>query len=156
VLVVEDEPTIAASVAARMRAEGFRVDVAHDGPSAVAQAADAEPDLVVLDVMLPGFDGLEVCRRLHARRPVPVLMVTARFTVLRLLVLTCELWLGAAFALALVAALRLRPAGLRTMAAGMRLAEPDDWRSSNFSREAARATLHGLPTTASTCIAFGR
>ena len=78
VLVVEDEPTIAASVAARLRAEGFRVDVAHDGPSAVAQAAEAEPDLVVLDVMLPGFDGLEVCRRLHARRPVPVLMLTAR------------------------------------------------------------------------------
>jgi DNA-binding response OmpR family regulator len=78
VLVVEDEPTIAASVAARLRAEGFRVDVAHDGPSAVARAADVEPDLVVLDVMLPGFDGLEVCRRLHARRPVPVLMLTAR------------------------------------------------------------------------------
>jgi DNA-binding response OmpR family regulator len=71
VLVVEDEPAIAASVAARLRAEGFRVDVAHDGPSAVAQAAAAEPDLVVLDVMLPGFGGLEVCRRLHARRPGP-------------------------------------------------------------------------------------
>ena len=78
VLVVEDEPTIAASVAARLRAEGFRVDVVHDGPSAVARAAEVEPDLVVLDVMLPGFDGLEVCRRLHARRPVPVLMLTAR------------------------------------------------------------------------------
>ena len=78
VLVVEDEPTIAASVAARLRAEGFRVDVAHDGPSAVARAAQDEPDVVVLDVMLPGFDGLEVCRRLHARRPVPVLMLSAR------------------------------------------------------------------------------
>jgi DNA-binding response OmpR family regulator len=78
VLVVEDEPSIAAQVAARLRAEGFLVDVAHDGPSAVAQATEAEPDLVVLDVMLPGFDGLEVCRRLHARRPVPVLMLTAR------------------------------------------------------------------------------
>jgi len=78
VLVVEDEPSIAAQVAARLRAEGFLVDVAHDGPSAVAQAAEVEPDLVVLDVMLPGFDGLEVCRRLHARRPVPVLMLTAR------------------------------------------------------------------------------
>jgi DNA-binding response OmpR family regulator len=78
VLVVEDEPTIAASVAARLRAEGFAVDVAHDGPSAVAQANEVPPDLVVLDVMLPGYDGLEVCRRLHARRPVPVLMLTAR------------------------------------------------------------------------------
>jgi len=62
VLVVEDEPTIAASVAARLRAEGFAVDVAHDGPSAVAQALEVPPDVVVLDVMLPGFDGLEVCR----------------------------------------------------------------------------------------------
>ena len=66
VLVVEDEPTIAASVAARLRAEGFAVDVAHDGPAAVAQAIEEPPDVVVLDVMLPGFDGLEVCRRLHA------------------------------------------------------------------------------------------
>jgi len=78
VLVVEDEPTIAASVAARLRAEGFAVDVAHDGPTAVAQALEVPPDVVVLDVMLPGFYGLEVCRRLHARRPVPVLMLTAR------------------------------------------------------------------------------
>jgi len=78
VLIVEDERTIAESVAARLRAEGFTVDVAHDGPSAVATAAATRPDLVVLDVMLPGFDGLEVCRRIQAARPVPVLMLTAR------------------------------------------------------------------------------
>ncbi|MGW4484722.1 response regulator transcription factor [Amycolatopsis sp. NPDC004368] len=78
VLVVEDDLTIAASIAARLRAEGFTVDVAHDGPAAVAGEAEFAPDLVVLDVMLPGFDGLEVCRRIQARRPVPVLMLTAR------------------------------------------------------------------------------
>ncbi|MFC0432844.1 response regulator transcription factor [Kutzneria buriramensis] len=78
VLVVDDEPTIAQSVAARLRAEGFDVDIAADGPSAVAMAAARQPDLVVLDVMLPGFDGLEVCRRIQAERPVPVLMLTAR------------------------------------------------------------------------------
>ncbi|MFC4128721.1 response regulator [Nocardia rhizosphaerae] len=78
VLVVDDEVTIAESVAARLRAEGFAVAVAHDGPGAVAAAAAGEPDLVVLDVMLPGFDGLEVCRRIQADRPVPVLMLTAR------------------------------------------------------------------------------
>jgi DNA-binding response OmpR family regulator len=78
VLVVDDEPTIASSVAARLRAEGFAVDLAHDGPSAVAAVAADPPDLVVLDVMLPGFDGLEVCRRIQADRPVPVLMLTAR------------------------------------------------------------------------------
>ncbi|MEV0334925.1 response regulator transcription factor [Nocardia sp. NPDC050717] len=78
VLVVDDEVTIAESVAARLRAEGFTVDVAHDGPGAVAAATAGEPDVVVLDVMLPGFDGLEVCRRIQAERPVPVLMLTAR------------------------------------------------------------------------------
>ncbi|HEY0497805.1 MAG TPA: response regulator transcription factor [Kutzneria sp.] len=78
VLVVDDEPTIAESVAARLRAEGFEVEIAADGPSAVAAATARRPDLVVLDVMLPGFDGLEVCRRIQAERPVPVLMLTAR------------------------------------------------------------------------------
>jgi DNA-binding response OmpR family regulator len=78
VLVVEDDPTIAESVAARLRAEGFAVDLAHDGPSAVATFVATKPDLLVLDVMLPGFDGLEVCRRVQAQRPVPVLMLTAR------------------------------------------------------------------------------
>jgi DNA-binding response OmpR family regulator len=78
VLVVDDERMIAESIAARLRAEGFAVDQAHDGPSAVAAARLLRPDLVVLDVMLPGFDGLEVCRRIQAERPVAVLMLTAR------------------------------------------------------------------------------
>ncbi|MFC0112647.1 response regulator transcription factor [Kibdelosporangium aridum] len=78
ILVVEDELTIAESIAARLRAEGFEVDLAHDGPSAVAKAEQVVPDLIVLDLMLPGFDGLEVCRQVQAHRPVPVLMLTAR------------------------------------------------------------------------------
>jgi DNA-binding response OmpR family regulator len=78
ILVVEDERTIADSVAARLRAEGFAVETAGDGPAAVAAFTRWRPDLVVLDVMLPGFDGLEVCRRIQADRPVPVLMLTAR------------------------------------------------------------------------------
>jgi DNA-binding response OmpR family regulator len=78
ILVVEDERTIAESVAARLRAEGFAVDLAYDGPTAVAKARLTQPDLVVLDVMLPGFDGLEVCRRIQAERAVSVLMLTAR------------------------------------------------------------------------------
>ena len=78
ILVVDDEPTILAAVADRLRAESFTVDTAVDGPSAVAAAAASAPDLVVLDVMLPGFDGLEVCRRIQAERAVPVLMLTAR------------------------------------------------------------------------------
>ncbi|MDK1476478.1 response regulator transcription factor [Streptomyces sp. 549] len=78
VLVVEDDTTIVDALAARLRAEGFLVETAGDGPTAVETAEVWQPDLLVLDVMLPGFDGLEVCRRVQARRPVPVLMLTAR------------------------------------------------------------------------------
>ena len=70
ILVVEDERTIAESVAARLRAEGYAVQIAGDGPAAVAAVHAGRPDLVVLDVMLPGFDGLEVCRRIQADQPV--------------------------------------------------------------------------------------
>jgi DNA-binding response OmpR family regulator len=77
-LVVEDERVINDAVADRLRAEGFRVSQAYDGPGAVERCAAERPDLVVLDVMLPGFDGHEVCRRIQASSPVPVLMLTAR------------------------------------------------------------------------------
>ncbi|MDQ3941273.1 MAG: response regulator transcription factor [Actinomycetota bacterium] len=77
IAVIEDEETIASSIAARLRKEGFEVEVAGDGPSAVQLCERLRPDLVVLDVMLPGFDGLEVCRRIQRDRAVPVLMLTA-------------------------------------------------------------------------------
>jgi DNA-binding response OmpR family regulator len=78
VLVIEDEATIAQAVAARLRSEGFSVEVAGDGPGGVDACERLRPDLVVLDLMLPGLDGLEVCRRIQRDRPVPVLMLTAR------------------------------------------------------------------------------
>jgi DNA-binding response OmpR family regulator len=78
VLVVEDDPTINQALADRLAADGFAVVQAFDGPGAVAADASHQPDAVILDVMLPGFDGLEVCRRIQANRPVPVLMLTAR------------------------------------------------------------------------------
>jgi DNA-binding response OmpR family regulator len=78
ICVIEDEEVIAAAIAARLRAEGFEVTVAHDGPEGVALCERSAPDLVVLDLMLPGLDGLEVCRRVQRDRPVPVLMLTAR------------------------------------------------------------------------------
>lgn len=78
ILVVEDERSIAEAVADRLGAEGFKVSIAGDGPSAVEMCAEQDPDLVVLDLMLPGFDGLEVCRRIQADKPVPVIMLTAR------------------------------------------------------------------------------
>ncbi|MGO0575992.1 response regulator [Ornithinimicrobium panacihumi] len=77
-LVVEDDATINQALTDRMAAEGFEVVRAFDGPGAVAAFTEHSPDLVLLDVMLPGFDGLEVCRRIQAERPVPVLMLTAR------------------------------------------------------------------------------
>src|SRR5690606_41376997 len=78
ILVVEDEPTIGDAVADRLSVEGYDVSRAWDGPGAVELFTTTEPDVVVLDVMLPGFDGHEVCRRIQAVRPVPVLMLTAR------------------------------------------------------------------------------
>ncbi|GII75271.1 DNA-binding response regulator [Sphaerisporangium rufum] len=77
VLVIEDDETIASAVRNRLAAEGFDVRVAGDGGQALAAYAAFEPDLVVLDRLLPGMDGLEVCRRVQAARPVPVLMLTA-------------------------------------------------------------------------------
>jgi DNA-binding response OmpR family regulator len=78
VLVIEDEASIAQAVAARLRSEGFAVEIAGDGPAGVEACRRIRPDLVVLDLMLPGLDGLEVCERIQADRSVPVLMLTAR------------------------------------------------------------------------------
>jgi DNA-binding response OmpR family regulator len=78
VLVVEDERVINEQLAERLRAEGYDVAQAFDGLTAVHEANTGRPDVVVLDVMLPGIDGHEVCRRIQALRPVPVLMLTAR------------------------------------------------------------------------------
>ena len=78
IAVIEDEETIAAAVAARLRTEGFEVAVAHDGPQGVDLCRSYDPDLVVLDLMLPGLDGIEVCREIQRDRPVPVVMLTAR------------------------------------------------------------------------------
>jgi DNA-binding response OmpR family regulator len=80
ILVIEDETTIAQAVAARLRSEGFAVEVAIDGPAGVDACRRVRPDLVVLDLMLPGLDGLEVCRQIQRDRHVPVLMLTARDT----------------------------------------------------------------------------
>ncbi|MFJ7781078.1 response regulator transcription factor [Streptomyces yangpuensis] len=82
VLVVDDDPTVSEVVAGYLERAGFTVHRAADGPAALESAARHRPDLVVLDLMLPGMDGLEVCRRLRAngngRPTVPVVMLTAR------------------------------------------------------------------------------
>jgi DNA-binding response OmpR family regulator len=80
VLVVEDEPTIAEIVARYLERAGYETRTAADGPSALAAAFEARPDLVVLDIMLPGLDGLEVMRRLHAQldSQIAVILLTAK------------------------------------------------------------------------------
>ncbi|WP_207840313.1 response regulator transcription factor [Williamsia soli] len=78
VLIVDDEPLIRTSIADRMRAEGFEVETADSGTAAVTLHSESRPDVVILDLMLPGMDGLEVCRRMQSHSPTPVLMLTAR------------------------------------------------------------------------------
>jgi len=78
ILVVDDEPPILDLIASYLRADGFSVHTAQDGPTALAQARAVRPDLIVLDVMLPGMDGMEVCRRIQQEFDVYILMLTAR------------------------------------------------------------------------------
>jgi two-component system, OmpR family, response regulator MprA len=76
--VVDDDPMVATTVQRVLRPEGYEVDVALGGAAALEQARANRPDLVVLDVMMPGIDGLEVCRQLRADGNLPILMLTAR------------------------------------------------------------------------------
>jgi two-component system response regulator MprA len=78
ILLVDDDAPLAASVRRALAYEGHDVEVASDGAAALVAARDRPPDLVVLDVMLPGIDGVEVCRRLRAGSDTPILMLTAR------------------------------------------------------------------------------
>jgi two-component system response regulator MprA len=78
ILVIEDEERIAQFLKRGLIYEGYRVDVAYDGQTGLDIARDQPPDLVILDWMLPGLDGLEVCRRLRAASDVLILMLTAK------------------------------------------------------------------------------
>jgi len=78
VLVVDDEEAIAEAVRARLQNEGYHVVVAFDGPQAIQLHRTEHPDLVVLDLMLPGMDGLEVCKEIQRDGWTPVLMLTAK------------------------------------------------------------------------------
>jgi signal transduction histidine kinase len=78
VLIVEDDPTVAEVVARYLLREGYQVEAVADGAVGLERALADPPDLVVLDLMLPSLGGLELCRRLRAVAPVPVIMLTAR------------------------------------------------------------------------------
>jgi len=81
ILVVDDDPEIVSFLKRGLTYEGYTVDTASDGAGALARAREAEPDLVVLDIMMPGIDGLEVSRRLRQASKVPIIMLTAKGTV---------------------------------------------------------------------------
>jgi two-component system response regulator RegX3 len=80
ILVVEDEPAIADAVGYALRGEGHEVETMGDGEHAIAAAKEGEYDLLVLDLMLPGVSGVEVCRRVRGESALPILMLTARDT----------------------------------------------------------------------------
>jgi len=78
ILLVEDEPAIAEALEYALEAEGFEVDALGDGAEALKAAREREYDLLVLDLMLPGLSGVEICRRLRSESAIPILMVTAK------------------------------------------------------------------------------
>jgi len=78
ILIVDDEAIVREVVSQYLTQDGFTVEVAADGTEALARFAIARPDLVLLDLMLPGIDGLEVCRRIRTQSNVPIIMVTAK------------------------------------------------------------------------------
>ncbi|MEX2314068.1 MAG: response regulator transcription factor [Thermomicrobiales bacterium] len=78
IVVVEDETDLADALRFNLERQGYRVTVLHDGHDAVREIERTAPDLIILDVMLPGMDGFEVCRRVRMRSSTPILMLTAR------------------------------------------------------------------------------
>jgi two-component system response regulator MprA len=81
ILIIEDDPAILKVLQRGLAYEGYTVDVATDGRTGLNQAHDHHPDLVIIDWMLPGMDGLEVCRRLRLQGGLPILMLTAKDTI---------------------------------------------------------------------------
>jgi two-component system response regulator MprA len=78
ILVVDDDASITTALRRALSFEGYQVDIAHDGEEGLRDARDRVPDLVILDVLMPGVDGLEFCRRMRASDDTPILMLTAR------------------------------------------------------------------------------
>lgn len=78
ILVVDDDPNVCELVALYLTQDGFKVECVHDGAEALAKARKEPPDLIVLDLMLPSVDGLEVCRQLRSEQETPIIMLTAR------------------------------------------------------------------------------
>ncbi len=78
ILIVEDDQRLAELTAEYLQANGYEISVEGDGARAARRIVDSQPDLVILDLMLPGEDGLSICRRVRSQYPGPILMLTAR------------------------------------------------------------------------------
>jgi DNA-binding response OmpR family regulator len=78
ILLIEDEPDIATFISLELGYEGYHVDVVHDGQKGLMAARQSAPDLIILDRMLPGLDGVELCKRVRQSSDVPILMLTAK------------------------------------------------------------------------------
>jgi phosphate regulon transcriptional regulator PhoB len=78
ILIVDDEKTLVKALKFNLEKEGFRVEEAFDGEEALQKVLEASPDIVVLDLMLPGLDGFEVCRQIRKKQEIPIIMLTAR------------------------------------------------------------------------------
>jgi len=76
ILVVDDEPRYVRAIQVNLEASGYEVLAARDGQTAIELAADEEPDLIVLDIRMPGLDGFEACRRIREFSTVPIIMLT--------------------------------------------------------------------------------
>jgi len=137
ILVVDDEPTITDAIAYTLRKEGYRVETAATGTEAIAVARRLHPDAIVLDVMLPGVDGLQVCRTLRAESTVPILLLSAKGEEIDRIVgleLGADDYLGKPFAMReLLARIRamLRRAQMMRGAPGA-LAQADEIRSGSL------------------------
>lgn len=128
ILVVDDEPAIRRTLRANLSARGYAVTAVETGEEALRQAAEQAPDLVILDLMLPGMSGLDVCRALRAESTVPILVLSARGeerAKVRALDLGADDYVTKPFGmdelLARVRALLRRPAGATSMAGTLRL-----------------------------------
>jgi two-component system response regulator MtrA len=86
ILLIEDDPSLREVTALALKADGYRVEEAEDGPSGLAAVERSHPDLVLLDVMIPGLDGFEVCRRIRRTSLVPIIMLTARSSTVDIIV----------------------------------------------------------------------
>jgi DNA-binding response OmpR family regulator len=157
IVVVEDHQSLAEAIAARLRSEGFEVSLAFDGPTGVATCNRVQPDAVVLDLNLPGFDGLEVCRQIQRDRRVPVVMLTARDSETDLLVglaVGADDYITKPFSqrelVARIHALLRRSADIQiesSLTSPIPVSNPSTWTGHSETTEQSAGTLHHFGVT---------